>query len=262
MQVLKRFFYATAIFFAVGHVEANTDMVALLSRIDSYLIDKSARYEATMTVVRGKKELVYEISMWTKGRNFVTRTHKPIKSKGQIFLFKDGGCWIYYPSIDKTVRSAPNAKLLGGDFSFIDIASIDLQNDYVSHLEVIDEAELNDMPFAGEGLVDSLSNGSKVVSIAIKGKKVVNPKVVSFIDKEGRPLRMDIFAFSGQRLGVLCYSDYTVIGGKMRPQEMVMRTTLQTLNFTKLTYTKADFGVSIPDKYFSVIYMKNLSLGE
>ena len=244
---------------AIG--EKTADLTALLKVIDSMMVEDNAQYKLTMTVTRGKKNTEYQMTLWSKGRNFVGRTEKPIAQKGQVFLLNNHNCWIYYPSINKTVKTAQNQRLLGGDFSFTDLASINLLEDYHPEDSSFGGDEIRNLPFADQELVELAQEGEIIECLAKAGRQVTYPKVRVLINSSRDPVRLDFFTISGQLLGILLYKDYGELGGKVKPLTMVMRTSLNVDNYTTITYQAAQYDLEIPPIYFTEAYMRNLSIG-
>jgi len=238
-----------------------SNITSLVKHIDSIMMEDNAQYKLRMTVTRGKKNTEYELTLWTKGRNFVGRTEKPVAQKGQVFLLSNNNCWIYYPSINKTIKTSQNQRLLGGDFSFADLATINLLEDYDPSFLDLSVDEITNLAFADEQLIQMAQKGKILQCLAKEGRMVPYPKVNVFLDQSGNPVRFDFFTISGHLLGVLLYEDYGELRGKVKPLTMIMRTSLNTENYTTVTYQSAKYDLSIPPIYFTETYMRNLSIG-
>jgi outer membrane lipoprotein-sorting protein len=255
--LLSLFLFSLPIFKAQG---AN-DLLSILKHVDSIMVEDNAKYKLRMAVTRGDKTVEYEMTLWSKGRNFVARTEKPIAQKGQVFLINNNNCWTYYPNINKSVKTSQNQRLLGGDFSFTDLASVNLIEDYDSEFYKLRKEDIWEMPFVDGEFEELIEKGVTLQCLAKEGRTVTYPKVMVFIDESGNPVRLDFFTISGQLLGVLFYQDYGNLGGKEKPLTMVMRASLNSANYTTITHLEANYDLNVPQIYFTEAYMKNLSIG-
>lgn len=243
---------------AVG--ESNYDVTKLLKEIDEMLVDENVQYSATIKVVRERQEMEYALTIWMKGRNFVSRVERPILDKGTIYLNVKNNSWVYYPSIDKTVKSTNKQRILGSDFSVTDIASVNLLEDYECRKINLSPEEIKSLLYFNMDIANDFMETGLIIEAVAKEDKVVNyPKVRCFIDANNRLIREEFYTLSGRMLGVLTYEDYGELGGKLKPKRMIMRTTFHDGRFTVLSYEKANYALEIPHIYFSENYMSRLS---
>ena len=239
------------------------ELIKSLEKINSVLIEKDTEFKITMEIVRGRKKNKFALTLWTSNRNFVTRTEKPISQKGQMFLYSNGNCWIYYPEIDKTIKTSQNQRLLGGDFSFIDLAILDLHNDYNSGFIKFDPADIAKLADEQKTEIMKVVETGKVIqSIVIEGKNVSYPKVLIILDKDGLPYAMLFYTLSGQLLGIMTYSEYKDLDGKFKPTQWTMRTSLNLKNYSVIEYREAEYNMDIPQVYFTETKLKSLSRGD
>ncbi|MCL6591043.1 MAG: outer membrane lipoprotein-sorting protein [Firmicutes bacterium] len=257
--LLMFLFFCQVVFSSYSLAQNSVDVISMLRYVNSILMENNAQFKIKMVVTRGKKENEYYLTLWTKNRNFVTRTEKPVAQKGQIFLLFNKNCWIYYPKIDKTMKTAASQRLLGGDFSFVDMAAIDLLQDYNSEFINISDDEASSLLFVDSFLLEAIKTGYIIQCTVKDGKSVSYPKVRLFITDDRRPIRLEFYTISGQLMGVLTYQNYNDLNGKIRPKTMIMRTSLNKDNFTTMYYLEAKYDLNIPDIYFTETYMKSLS---
>lgn len=243
---------------AVGGLDY--DLPQLLKEIEAMLVDDNAQYSATIKVVRDRQEMEYAMTIWMKGRDFVSRVERPILDKGTIYLNVKNNSWVYYPSIEKTVKATNKQRILGSDFSVTDIASVNLLEDYESRTIHLSPAEIKSLPYFNPDITDDfLKNGLVIEAVAKEGKVVNYPKVRCFIDGNRNLLREEFYTLSGRMLGVLTFEDFGELGGRLKPKRMVMRTTFHDERFTVLVYEKANYDLEIPNIYFAENYMSRLS---
>jgi hypothetical protein len=240
--------------------ESVYDVTGILEEIEEMLVDADVRYSATIKILREQQETEYAMTIWMKGRDFVSRVERPILDKGTIYLNTQGNAWVYYPSIDKTVKSTNKQRILGSDFSVTDIASVNLLTDYDCRIIDLNPDEFSMLPyFNPEELADCQEKGLVIEAVAKEGKTMDYPKVRCFINAKRQLIREEFYTLSGRMLGILTYEDYGDLGGKPKPKRMVMRTTLHDHRYTVLTYEKADYSLGIPQVYFAENYMPRLS---
>lgn len=236
------------------------DVTGILEKVEEMLVDDNVRYSATIRILRDQQETEYAMTIWMKGRDFVSRVERPILDKGTIYLNVTDNAWVYYPSIEKTVKSTNKQRILGSDFSVTDIASVNLLKDYDCRIIDLSPDEFSSLLyFKPEAVTDFRKNGLVIEAVAKEGKAVDYPKVRCFIDPNHHLIREEFYTLSGRMLGILTYEDYGELGGKLKPKQMIMRTTLHDHRYTVLTYEKADYKLEIPQVYFSENYMPRLS---
>ncbi len=237
------------------------DILSIIKNVESLLIEKDACFVVKMEIIRENKKSEYTMTIWAKERNFVSRVERPIIDKGTIFLLNKEDCWIYYPTIDKILKSSKKDRLLGSDFSFVDIANLNLLDDYNSKFVDPNLKESIQLPFDENNLNNAILNGHIIESNSIENKSPSYPKVKTYIANEGIPYRQEFYTLSGRLLGILLYKNFTNLNGKNKPETLMMTTSLNTKNYTILTYKKATYNANIPEIYFTPTYMKELSRG-
>lgn len=241
----------------------NTSQVnVILRKVNSVLIEEHAKADLKMEIIKSTKTNEYYLTLWAKGRNFVSRTDKPTLQKGQTFLFANDNSWVYYPRIDKTIKTAKNQRLLGSDFSFVDMATLDLLKDYDSKIVESDKGYFKEALYQNEDLSNAIKKGVVIESIARKAADVVYPKVRVFINDEYQPVRLEFYTVSDQLIGILIYSQYKKVNGKIKPTLVIMHSSLRSDKYTKLYYLNAEYNIHIPDIYFTENYLKTISRGQ
>jgi outer membrane lipoprotein-sorting protein len=254
-------FIVCLVFGSIAYGEEQTDEISsIINIIDSILVEKNARFLASIEITRGSRVTKYDLSIWSKGRTFVSRVERPIVDKGTVYLLNEKSSWIYYPSIEKIIRTSQSQKILGSDLSFADIVSVNIVNDYHSKLISLSKNEIEALPFVNESKLEGVETSGYIIECTAKKEKTVNyPKIRFFVDADKMPLREEYYTLSGKLLGILSFLDVSDWGGKMKPKRLIMRTTLQASNYTVLNYKEASYDIKIPDIYFSENYMEKLS---
>ncbi len=259
--LLKILFAVCLVFSSIAYGEDQTDEIgSIINTVDSILVEKNARFLASIEITRGSRVTKYDLSIWSKGRTFVSRVDRPIVDKGTVYLLNEKSSWIYYPSIEKIIRTSQSQKILGSDLSFADIVSVNIVNDYHSKLISLNKNEIEALPFVNESKLEGVKASGYIIECTAKKEKTVNyPKIRLFVDANKMPLREEYYTLSGKLLGILSFLDVSDLGGKLKPKRLIMRTTLQASNYTVLYYKEANYDIKIPDIYFSENYMDKLS---
>lgn len=234
-------------------------LTALLQEIEAMLVEDQVRYSATIKIW-GAQETEYAMTIWMKGRDFVSRVERPLPDRGTVYLNVNRNAWIYYPSIEKTVKSTNKQKILGSDFSFTDLGSVNLLADYDCRIIKLTVEEYASLPyFNREVMAGFPEKGLVIEAVAKEGKTVDYPKIRCFLDAGRKLIREEFYTLSGRLLGILTFEDYGELGGKMKPRRMIMRTAFQQERYTVLIYEEAYYEVEIPPVYFSESYLPRLS---
>lgn len=249
---------ALLLFAAAPSFPADT-VDTLLSALRSYTQDDRSVARLAMEIVRRERVLKYELRVWSETDRFVSRVESPSADKGTMYLSNGGNSWIYYPSIEKTIRTSASQRLLGSDFSFNEITGLDFDRDY--DLAVMDRVT----DAAGDDSLRPIVPADLAVSMiatAKPGVKVAYPKVVMSFDSLKRPAMEEFFTLSGQRLGIVIYRDFGTIGRKTRAREIVAYTAIKKDEYTTMRYLDLDSSSPIDDVFFTVVYLPKLSAGK
>lgn len=231
----------------------------IIQHIDAVVNEKKAVYEVEFCIVRDKIRSSYSLIMWYKNKNFVAVVKQPASEKGTVFLMRGNNAWVYYPTIQKRVKITPKQKILNSDFSFYEIAGLNLVEDY-SHNEISIELIKKDQKVVEFLSKDTLLYATKVIeSRAHKDRKVHFPKVTLFVDKDNNLMLILLYNYSMNLSGILEYQDYRKLSGKHKPTRIVLRSVVRREHYTEIIYKNANYEIEIPDFYFSTSYMEYLS---
>jgi hypothetical protein len=232
---------------------------SLLAALRSYTQEDRSIARLSMEIVRKERATEYELRVWSEWGRFVSRVESPSVDKGTMYLSSGGNSWIYYPSIEKTIRTSASQKLLGSDFSFNEITGLDFARDY--DLALADPVA----DPAGDATLRSIVPDDIAVSMtatAKSGVKVPYPKVVISFDAFRRPAMEEFFTLSGQRLGIVLYRDYGTLGERIRAREIVAYTAIKKDEYTRMRYLDLDTSAPIDAVYFTAVYLPKLSGGK
>lgn len=235
---------------------------SILKNIENVTIEKNIQMNMTMDIYRGTNKNRYLMTLWAKKRNYVLRIEKPIVDKGTIFLVNKDDCWIYYPQISKTIKTSKSQRLMGGDFSLTDIITLNLLDDYQASIISINHTELINTLYYDEDIEKVWSEGLILEAIEKENQKTIYPKIRVFINPDGYPVREEFYTISGRLLGILQYKDYQNIEQKMKPRRIIMRSALNKNNYTEISNNGINDHIVIPDIYYTVPYMKTLSISQ
>lgn len=232
---------------------------SLLSALRSHTQEERSVADLSMEIVRKERVLKYDIRVWGERGRFVSRVEAPSADKGTMYLSSGGNSWIYYPSIEKTIRTSASQRLLGSDFSFNEITGLDFERDY--DLALADRVT----DAAGDDSLRAIVPSDLALSMlatAKSGVKVPYPKVVISFDSLRRPVMEEFFTLSGQRLGLVLYRDFGPLGQRTRAREIVAYTAIRKDEYTTMRYVNLNASAKIDDVYFSAVYLPKLSAGK
>lgn len=207
---------------------ADTSYMLADMTIETTLGDKRTMQTESYSIAGGDKTYMVYLS--------------PSRVKGTAFLLVGDAIWTYFPSTERVRKLASHAKkgnAMGSDFSYDDMMSSNRRSE---EYDVLLERE--DRGFYYLEL------------IAKAGSDTGYSKIVAKIRKEDfMTLEVKFYDDGGVHLKTMTMSDFKEMGGRVIPTKMVMEN-VQTAHRTSFQIRKAEFDIEIPDKYFTVNYLK------
>jgi len=211
----------------------------LLEKADRAMYPENATYISKMTIYRGDR--VYEklVKVYIKGDDkALIELLEPKRDRGIKILKLKDACWMYLPSVSKTIRAVGGINVMGGDFIYDDILSVRLSKDYeVSSMEEMDKDFL--------------------LVLKAKGKGLAYDMIRYWIDKENYlPKRAEFYGIGGERLiKILDLREPKMFINKLHPSLLVMQLAFSKDYKTTLEITSFN-NDPIPDRIFTKEYMK------
>ncbi len=235
--------------FGLYFLKAQTP-IEIIKTADSKLKGNSSYAEMSITIVRPKWKKKMNLKSWSKGTDYsVTLVTSPAKEKGSVFLKRKKEAWNYLPTIERTVKLPPSMMTqnwMGTDFTNDDlIKQSSMVIDYTH--EII-----------GTEIIENL-NCWKLELIPIENASVVWGKLIVWIDKKDyMQLKTEFYDEDLEIVNRMVGSEINEYNGKKLPSKLEFYPLEDDGNKTVIKYNVWNFGVSIPENYFSTQYVSRL----
>tara|TARA_B110000444_G_scaffold238711_1_gene252520 strand:+ start:3217 stop:3933 length:717 start_codon:yes stop_codon:yes gene_type:complete len=235
--------------FGLYFLKAQTP-IEIIKTADRKLKGNSSYAEMSITIVRPKWKKKMNLKSWSKGTDYsVTLVTSPAKEKGSVFLKRKKEAWNYLPTIERTVKLPPSMMTqnwMGTDFTNDDlIKQSSMVIDYTH--EII-----------GTEIIENL-NCWKLELIPIENASVVWGKLIVWIDKKDyMQLKTEFYDEDLEIVNRMVGSEINEYNGKKLPSKLEFYPLEDDGNKTVIKYNVWNFGVSIPENYFSTQYVSRL----
>lgn len=214
---------------------------------DNWRADSSfAAVEMTIKRSNGTRNMSME--SWTQGdTKALARFTAPARDAGNATLQLGNRTYVFNPKLNQVIKlpaSAMSQSWMGSDFSYDDLSrSQKVLDDYTHRLTGT-----------------SSSGGKKVYvieSIPKKGKPIVWGKQVLSVREDGVLVSIEYYDQLGKRVRIMTADKISTLGGRPYPVVMTMRSDDKPGQFTRVTTTSAQFGISIPAYMFTQSNLQN-----
>jgi outer membrane lipoprotein-sorting protein len=222
-------------------VSAITAEEIINNRDDNEHIE-TARIEAEMIIINGRREMTKTMISLMKGKNSLT-TFKNPRDRGTKYLKRGDDLWMFFPEAEDLVKISGhmlNQGMMGSDFSYQDMMESDKLTD-LYNFELIGEEKI-------DGRQCYVLKGT-----AIEGKEVSYYLRKTWIDKERFiSLKEELYAQSGRLLKVMNVNKVEKIGDRWYPMETLMEDKLRKSTSTKFILKSIEFNPEISDETFTL----------
>ena len=222
----------------------------IIKKSDRNLRGNSSYSELMIKIIRPNWEKDMQMKMWTKGDDYsVSLITSPPKEKGIVFLKRKNELWNYVPSIEKRIKLPPSMMMqswMGTDMTNDDLVKqSSIVQDY--HHKILKKEVVNGLP------------AWKIELTPKEEAAVVWGKILLWIDqKDYMQLKAEFYDEDGFLVNKMIASKPKVFDGRKLPSEIAFIPVDKPGNKTLIIYKKLLFDLSIPDKYFTLNYMKRL----
>lgn len=222
----------------------------IITKADEKFRGKSSYVEMTITIIRPKWSKEMKMKGWSKGsKHSISVVMSPAKEKGIVFLMRDKEVWNYLPTIDRSIKFPPSMMLqnwMGTDLTNDDLVKqSSMITDYDKKIKSEEEKE-----------------GYMCWKIELTPKEnaaVVWGKIITWIDKtEFMQMQSDFYDEDGFLVNQMIGSEVKTFGKKKLPSKLKIIPSDKPGQSTVITYSKWQFDISIPEKYFTTNYMKQI----
>ena len=222
----------------------------IIKKSDRNLRGNSSYSELMIKIIRPNWEKDMQMKMWTKGDDYsVSLITSPPKEKGIVFLKRKNELWNYVPSIEKRIKLPPSMMMqswMGTDMTNDDLVKqSSIVQDY--HHKILKKEVVNGLP------------AWKIELTPKEEAAVVWGKILLWIDqKDYMQLKAEFYDEDGFLVNKMIASKPKIFDGRKLPSEIAFIPVDKPGNKTLIIYKKLLFDLSIPDKYFTLNYMKRL----
>ena len=240
-----------AVFLTAGLALAQPPAKEIVRKSDQLIRGTTNRGNLEMTITTPYFTRTLKMKIWNKGfkKTFV-RIASPAKEAGTATLKIGAEMWNYLPSIEKIIKVPPSmmmASWMGSDFT---------NDDIVKESSIVEDY---DHKIMGEEKVDGF-DAYKIEALPKPNAPVVWGKVYYWSRKsDAVPLLNEFYDEKGNLVKVLEFKEIKMMGGRVIPTLMVMRSTGKENSQTTLKLSEMQFEVAIPDSIFS---LRNLQSGK
>jgi outer membrane lipoprotein-sorting protein len=222
------------------------DAQEIIKKTEQVLRGKSSIGEMEMIVVKKEWTRKLRLKFWDKGKDkSVVVILSPAKERGIATLKIKNNVWNYLPSIERTIKLPPSMmsqSWMGSHFTNDDlIKESSLERDYNAKLIKQDNEKYY------------LELIPKSEAIVVWGKIEVE------IDKKTYlPLKAFYYDERGEKIRRLVYSDIRITGNKYFPFLWILYPEKKPGEKTEMRVLNIKFNIPIPDRIFSIRYLKDL----
>jgi len=205
-----------------------------------------------MTIHRPNWERTMKIKIWTKGiSNSLFVIIAPRKDYGNGTLKRGSQMWTYNPKVNRVIKIPPSMMAqswMGSDFSNNDLAKSDtILTDYIHHIVRIEKDKNGKKIYVIEAI-------PKPEAPVVWGKQVLKIRedhillMEEFYDEDMNLVKR----LEGSHIGML--------GGKLLPRRWKMEKVNKRDSYTLLEYESLKFLKDLPDRIFTISFLKSPEL--
>ncbi len=226
------------------------DAKEIIRRVEDNMRGDASYSEITMTTQRPRYTREVSMRSWSLGDDYaLIIVTAPARDKGTAFLKRGNEIWNYVPSIDRTVKMPPSMmsqSWMGSDFTNDDLVrGTSTVDDYTHKLLRTEKVDGHDC-FVLE-------------LIPKPDAPIVYDKVIYWVSMQYYlPVRVENYDEFGDLANTINFRDIKMMGGRNVPAVMEMVPANKSGHSTKLTTTKADFGIKLTQGYFTLQNLTNI----
>ena len=229
---------------------AAVDAKEILDHTDDLFRGLSSHGKMTMRVVTAQYTREMTLETWAKGRDLsMVRILEPQKEKGTGTLRSGENIWNYLPKVQRVVK-VPGS-MMGGAW----------MGSHFTHDDLVKQSRMAES-FTYAKTFDGTRGGQQVVELTLTAKPdaaVVWGKVVLTVRAgDLTPLQMLYYDEDLQLSRTMSFSDVRRFGDRTLPAVVRITPTDKPKESTEIVYHQLEFGVSLPDSFFSLQSLQNL----
>lgn len=219
----------------------------IIKRVDRNQTGTTQRYRATMTIQKGRRQLIKKLWGYSRGngiKSFMQFTNP--EDRGVKYLKLKNELWIYFPDADDTMKISGHMLrqgLMGSDISYEDMMETEtMQTLYKAKRK-------NDSTWAGRPCF--------VIDLNAKVSRANYARQVLYVDKATYvPLKIEMYARGGRMIKVMTYTRIKKIGYRYVPMRMTISDTRKRNSSTTIIFSTFHHNVTLPRGAFSRARMR------
>ncbi len=220
----------------------------LLDKTDDMHRGESSHSKVTMHVKTSRWDRTLTIEGWAQGEErSLMKILSPAKEAGMATLKVDDNIWNYLPKVDRTMKVP--AGMMSGSW----MGSHFTNDDLVKESRMADDFSFD---LTSEPGVDGASE-YVIECLPKPDAPVVWGKVIVKLRADEQPTEITYWDEDGELVRTMSFTDYKEIGGRMIAGRMKLVPADEPDEFTEVIYDEIEFGVEIPDSYFTLQALKN-----
>jgi len=181
--------------------------------------------------------VIYSLEVLRQGSDLMRVNFlSPARMRGQALLRRGESQWLYFPSMQRTLKVPRRQSLAGSDFSYGDILNINLVSEY--------EADYLGSEKDGQG--------RQICHLRLKAKNLeaTYDEIQYWVRcRDATPLRREYFTKSGQKLKILQYAGHDNHG---MPLQWTMYSVLNPANATRIVIENISAATGVSEDVFSL----------
>ncbi|MFA6702776.1 MAG: outer membrane lipoprotein-sorting protein [Dysgonamonadaceae bacterium] len=244
-QIIKSIFWSLSLMASLPIIAQDGNKI--LQDIDKNLSADSRIIESTMIIHGKRNDRTITSKSYTMGTDkSLTEYMSPPRERGTKMLKLGNEMWVYSPSTDRIIMISGHMlrqSVMGSDLSYEDM---------------MDDRKLTEIYNANvEGTETYYGKDCKVLILNSKVKDAAYQKQKMWVDtKYLIPLKIELYAKSGQLLKMITMSDIKLTEGRWFPMKMTYKDMLAEGKGTEWVINSITFNKLIPDYIFSKASLK------
>ena len=228
--------------------ESTTRARKILEEIDDLWRSTSSHSILTMHVKTEHYTRTLRMEHWSKGKDkSLVRIISPLKEKGTATLKSGNTIYTYLPKTDRTIRLTSSMMMgswMGSHFTNDDLVKESrLSEDYDPRISF--EGERNDQDIIEFTLIPK------------PDAPVVWGKIVTTVTSDNHlPITSLYYDEDMDLMRTLTFNEVKEMDGRLLPTVLRVEPEDKKGEYTELIYEKIEFGVELPDSFFSILQLR------
>lgn len=231
--------------FAITLNGVNSDYI--ITKVDSNQLFKTQAFSGKMIIENNNRTLTkqfYGYAVKKGEKSFIKFTNR--EDYGVKYLRIEDQLWIYFPDADDIMKIAGHMLkqgMMGSDISYEDMLETEtISKDYDS--SILGEVKIG-------------SHFCYKVKLSSKHSKTKYSSQMMYVEKKTFiPIKIEQYAFGGRLIKIMTQSNIKKIGSRYVPYKAVVTDVRKKNSKTTVMFNKISYDLNIPDKVFSLQYLR------